>query len=189
MLEELTFLEEGEYTKRDFSIKFIAKQIKNSDKNKIPLENISNYLKRFEHLRTKPIEFRKRQGRDVLISGYYNGCTDICLAFLVVARALGIPARYVETFQEEWLNNPDDKRIVGHVFADVKIDGKWKVYEPLRGFTPGDQYVLKEKPYREVGKGLDFSQVFIKEDGVYRPNPLNLQKLDEAVKIFKPSQK
>ena len=189
MIDDLTFLEQGQYTKRDFSVKFLARQIKKSNPNKSVLANISDYLRGFEHLRTKKIEFRKRSGRDVLVSGYYNGCTDIGLAFLVATRQLGIPARYVETLEKDWLNNPEAEGIRGHIFTDVKVDGEWRVYEPLRGFTQNNEYELKGKKYQEVGKGLDFSEVFIKENGIYRQNPTNLQKLDEAVKIFKPNSK
>lgn len=204
MIEDLTFLkEEGDWTKRDDLIRSTSEQLKRSDRT--PLEAISEYVsnmrnhKNFLHrwisyLRRKHEQkvFRKRTASEILKSGYVTGCTDTALAFVVLAREMGIPTRYVETFDEQWVQdaNADGKQKKGHIFVDISTDGNWRAYEPIKGFTPNNEYVMNGRKYVEVGKGLDFSGVYIKDDrkkSGYRTFPTNLQSLDEAIRLFKPS--
>ncbi len=184
----LTFLEEGEYTKRDGRVREIAERLRKSDRT--PWGAVSGYVSGLRNDNSKKdSEFRVRTASQILESGYVTGCTDTALAFLVLARELGIPAKYVETFDEKWLQDANADGIQGHIFVDLQLNGNWRAYEPKKGFTPDNDYVMDGRKYVEVGKGLDFSQVYIKEDGIYRSVPTNLQSLDEAVRIFKPSSK
>lgn len=166
MLEDLNFLGEGEYTKKDEKISKIARELKKSNKNY--LMAISNYVSGLEY---KPNNFlginlfRGRSASTILKSRFVTGCTDNALAFIVLARELGIPTKYVETISEEWLQKNNSEKIQGHVFAEVFFDGIWRKYEPEKGFTPHKDYIINEKRYIEIGNGLDFSEVYLKENG------------------------
>ena len=185
--EDIDFLGQGRFTKIDDTVRYLARKIARRSDGNSSLRNISDYLR--EEMvfapKSKSAEFRKRSASEILISRHYTGCTDIALVFAILSRARGIPSRYVETFKEKWLNDKNARGIHGHIFVDI-LDGKeWRAYEPLRGFTKDGDYCLCGEKFSEVGKGLDFSEVYIKEDGVYRDEPVNLQNLDLAVKLFK----
>ncbi|GEM_PF-2973613 len=178
MIEDLTFLEDGEYTTRSNVIRSISEELKQSTRT--PWGAVSGYVAdlRYDNY-NKDNAFRKRIASDILESGYVAGCTDVALAFIVLARELGIPTRYVETFDEKWLQDTNAHGIQGHIFVDVLVDGQWKAYEPKKGFTKDNNYTMNGRRYIEVGKGLDFSGVYIKENGVYRPEPTSLQSLEQ----------
>jgi len=185
MIENLTFLEDGKYTTRTELVKNIAEEIKSSTRNTFGA--LSGYVVNLrDDYSTKGDIFRKRSASEILDSGYSTGCTDTALAFIVLARELGIPTRYVETFDADWLKDTNTKRIKGHIFVDILADGEWRVYEPKKGFTKNNDYSMNGIKYVEVGKGLDFSEIYIKENEIYRPQPTNLQSLEEAILIFKP---
>jgi transglutaminase-like putative cysteine protease len=185
MIEDLTFLEEGEYTARTYLVRSIAGELKESKRT--PWGAVSGYVAGLRHDNSdKGNLFRKRTASEILESRYVTGCTDTALAFIVLARELRIPTRYVETFDADWLQDTNANGIQGHIFVDVLSNGQWRVYEPKNGFTKDNNYTMNGRKYVEVGKGLDFSAVYIKENGVYRPQPTNLQSLDEAIRVFKP---
>jgi hypothetical protein len=185
MIEDLTFLEEGKYTARANLVRNISEELKQSTRTL--WDAVSRYIANLKQDNSdKGDVFRKRTASEILESGYVTGCTDTALAFIVLARELGIPTKYVETFDEQGLQDTNAKRIQGHIFVDILVDGQWKAYEPKKGFTGDNNYSMNGRRYIEVGKGLDFSEVYIKENGIYRPKPTNLQSLDEAVMVFKP---
>ncbi len=185
MIEDLNFLEEGEFTKKDDLVREIAGELKQSTRT--PWGAVSGYVANLKcDDSDKDNIFRKRTASEILESGYVTGCTDVALAFIVLARELGIPTKYVETFDEKWLEDTSIKGIQGHIFADIFVNEHWRSYEPKEGFTLNNKYCLDGHKFKEVGKGLDFSSVYIKENGIYRPKPINLQSLDEAIRIFKP---
>lgn len=250
-IESVDFLGEGTFTKRDDFVRGVAEDLKKSDRSL--LYEISEHVGDLKWDMSDKGELRnKRTGSEILQSGFVTGCTDVGLSFVVLARALDIPTKYVETFYKPWLdftasekniqnaNNfrrvnsdylrevdrflsdrgADVKKITknvydkwldfcddssvpteqlgnllkyngqcveGHVFVDVFSNDKWSAYEPVRGFTKKGGYSMNIREYVEVGKGLDFSEVYIKERGVYRKDSANLQNLDEAIRIFKPS--
>lgn len=200
MLEDLTFLEEGEYTARTEIVREIAEDLKKSTRTSWGavcgyVSDMSEYknwfhksipiLSQWLRKKHKAKVFRKRTASEILESGYVTGCTDTALAFIVLARELGVPTRYVETFDEDWLKDRNANGIGGHIFVDVFVNGNWRVYEPKTGFTRNNDYSMNGIEYVEVGKGLDFSEVYFKENGVYRSISTNLQSLDEAIRIFK----
>ncbi len=47
--------------------------------------------------------FRKRTGAQIIQDKYITGCTDAALAFIVLARASGVPTKYIETIDVERL--------------------------------------------------------------------------------------
>ncbi len=189
--EGLTFLEEGEYTKKTDVVekitKEITKELKPTETKETLLQEISNYVKDLKYVGHKSEIFRKRTASEILESGLVTGCTDTALCFIVLARTLGIPTRYVETFNKEWLEDvkKDLNNIQAHVFVDILGDTQWKAYETKRGFTKDNKYTMSGRDYIVIGKGLDFTSVYIKENGGYRKKPLNLQSIDEQKKIIK----
>lgn len=75
--------------------------------------------------------FRKRTADQILADGYVTGCTDKALVFIVLARALTIPAKYIETIDNEWLEKGGDS-INGHVYAGVFCDERWRIVDPSK---------------------------------------------------------
>ena len=122
MIEDLTFLEEGEYTKRNYLVRKIAKELKQSDKTLWGA--ISRYIAGLRSNDSNKSEvFRRRTASEILESGYVTGCTDIALAFIVLARELGIPTRYVGTFDKQWLQDTNATGIhIGHIFVDIQLN-------------------------------------------------------------------
>jgi len=76
--------------------------------------------------------FRKRTGSQILEDGYYTGCTDSALAFITLARASGIPAKYIETISEEWLKEGGIS-IAGHIYSQIYDEGTgiWHWVDPM----------------------------------------------------------
>ena len=176
MITDLTFLEEGSYTQRTKLVRKIADGIRKSPER--PLKQISVLVSslKFDET-TKPAEFRKRTASEVLESGYVTGCSDVGIAFLVLAREFGIPAKYIETLSKDFIEHPS-KCVEGHVFAEIFWDGKWRPHEPKRGFNKENKFILNGRIYVEVGAGLDFSGVYLKNaDGEYEAEPINLQDI------------
>jgi transglutaminase-like putative cysteine protease len=183
MFNDVDFLGEGRFTKRTARIKEIAGQLENSG---IPVWQAASW-----YVRTglnyndsdKSKLFRKRIASEIIESGFKTGCTEIAIVFACLAREMGIPTRYVETFEEQYLNNGRLGDIQGHVFVDMLLDGEWKGYEPKTGNFLLNGYVLNGRRYIEAGKGIDFSEVYLKENGVYRPKPECLDSEHKLVEI------
>ncbi|MEM3841467.1 MAG: transglutaminase-like domain-containing protein [Candidatus Micrarchaeaceae archaeon] len=187
-INSLTFLEEGKFTMIDDKVREIASKMLSAD-IKSELGAISKFVSSLDYKPSSKIDFRHRTGSQVLASGYSTGCTDDAIAFIVIARSLGIPARYVETLEEDWVSGKDRSDVIqGHIFVDLFIKGKWVAYDPRTGFTKSNKYILAtrngEMAYKEIGKGLDFSEVYLKELDGYRATPINLQDV-EKLKAFK----
>lgn len=186
-LEELTFLEEGKFTKQDRSIREVAWEImKNYDD---PLKSITDYiiLNIKDSKEDKAEMWRKRSASEIIKSRKSTGCSDIGIVFCALAREMGYATAYVETLEEEWLNNPSEEHVSGHIFVKIKTADGWKIYEPKRGFI--DDYVLKHKDgkinkYIEIGCGLDFNEVYLKTKTGYTEDPVSLltiQNLKDVV--------
>ncbi|UCD04387.1 MAG: transglutaminase domain-containing protein [Candidatus Woesearchaeota archaeon] len=196
-MKDLTFLEEGKFSQRDDIVIDIVNYL--DDLETTPLESVTDYVSKLQKSTSgKDQIYRKRTASDILDSGFVTGCTDKGLAFVTLTRALGIPTRFVDTFYEPWLMNlpkSEDGKIHGHVFADVFIDGEWKTYEPIKGFTPKNKYFLRDRgKYVEIGKGLDFSEIFIKNPKTRERDskPTNLgsfKALEDTIKLFEYSNK
>lgn len=92
--------------------------------------------------------FRKRTAAQILSDGYITGCTDAALLFVTLARASGIPAKYVETINEEWLRNGGNS-IEGHIYSqiyDISQD-KWIWVDPMQrkiGSSPENRVIFQE---------------------------------------------
>jgi len=182
MIEQLTFLEEGNFTKRDDVIKRLADRLIYSNSN--ILESISDYIrKELMYDPTKKSEiFRQRTASEIIKSCSVTGCTDVGLTFIAISRELGIPTKYVETFEDKWLLNTTEM-ISGHIFVDVRINDLWHAYEPLNGFTKDNMYITRFGKFVEVGKGLDFSELYLKYNDGYSTESVCLQSLSQMRKL------
>ena len=183
-MNHLTFLEGRKYTKRCDLVKRIADQIDNNANNEgiSHIKAITDYIASLHNdVSRKEKEYRKRTAAEILFTGYQNGCTDRALSFIVLSRELGIPTRYVETLQEEWLKNKDfSGKIQGHVFTDVFFDNQWVIYDPLSGFS--EAYAIEERgDYVVIGKGLDFSELYVPG----RKIPISIGSIDSLREIAK----
>jgi hypothetical protein len=75
--------------------------------------------------------------RDVdklLADGTFGGCADHAEIFGAIARACGVPTVWVKTLDLDWIAwfraHPDQpKSWNGHVFVEVNLDGKWRLYD------------------------------------------------------------
>lgn len=76
--------------------------------------------------------FRKRTGGQIIKDGYVTGCTDLALAFVTLARASGISAKYVETIDKSWLETGGNS-IQGHIYSQIFDDeqNKWIWVDPM----------------------------------------------------------
>lgn len=185
MTENEYFLGDGDYTKIDWRIKKVADKIKrNRSQNRIT--GINNVVYSLEHnISNKRREFRNRTASEIISSGYTTGCTDDALVFCAVARATGIPTKYVETIHNDWLKDPHGRTRV-HVFVDIYTRGEWFAYNPNWGYcwhTKTSKVTSDYNAFREnfvlVGKGLDFSNVNV---SVLNDN-FRLKTLDEILDV------
>lgn len=123
------FLKEGQQTKITPQIQKIAEGITGSLDEK--LKKIINFTKTLSFVdENKNDIFRKRTADEIISDGYVSGCTDRALVFLVVARALNIPSKYIETINLDFLKE-DKENYSGHVYASVFEQGLgWKIIDP-----------------------------------------------------------
>jgi transglutaminase-like putative cysteine protease len=187
MLDNLTFLEEGRFTHINKATREKALELTSSKGDQEKVSAISKFL--LSNLEIKSFNlniFRKRTASEIFESGFSTGCSETALIFIVLSRASGIPAKYVETLLVDWLSGKiQEMPVEGHVFIDVGLNGRWFAYDPLQGFTPNNQYILMGRPYSEVGKGLDFSEVYLKTEGGYSSEPINLQSIEPLKELRK----
>jgi len=188
-IQDLTFLEQGEFTQIDETVQKYADSVKSlgGTKDNVPrfLSILPEFIGQFPWKNYNPNEFRKRTASEILKSEYYNGCTDKALAFLAIARAVGIPAKYVETFQSRWLNNPTET-IEGHVFTNIFDEEQWRIVEPSGGILEAYEMFIDRNHERYVvaGKGLDFSKLYLKQGEIYLQMPVNATDPKQALKVL-----
>ncbi|MDD4761910.1 MAG: transglutaminase-like domain-containing protein [Candidatus Pacebacteria bacterium] len=147
------FLNSGEQTKISENISAVAAEIEGVGLSAIMkiLAWIHKNIKLDEKPDFKKENFRKRTAEEIINSRRATGCTDYALAFLTIARAKGIPTKYVETINADWLSNPDFNALAGHVFVEVFFDGEWFIVDP-QGACLKAWY---GKRFKKIGEGLD----------------------------------
>jgi hypothetical protein len=132
--------------------------------------------------------WRNRDGNQIFSDGSSTGCTDNALVFSSLARSLGIPTIYVETLQKRWLDSLGKeipRTIEGHVFCDVILDDKIIPFDPMYGKTEVKHGYYIEEPrgerieYDVLGKGSDFSEVYLKIDGKFETTPTRIQTIED----------
>ena len=99
------------------------------------LEKVDQIIKRISSLESRKFNydiFRKRTGVQILEDNFDTGCTDSALAFITLARASGIPTKYVETIDEKWLKEGGSS-ITGHIYAQIydKENDEWHWIDPM----------------------------------------------------------
>jgi len=108
--------------------------------------NSGSSLVKFQDCNKEEV-FRKRTASQILQDGYITGYTDAALLFITLARASGIPAKYVETIDKEWLKNGGDQ-IGGHIYSQIYDESRgWVWVDPMRrkiDSPPENRVVFKE---------------------------------------------
>lgn len=80
-------------------------------------------IKETDSVKEKTKLFRQRTATEIIKTKIATGCTDYALAFIALARAKGIPTKYIEAIRQRWLEKGDEQFIEGHVFAECFING------------------------------------------------------------------
>lgn len=150
ILESIEYLKPGPQTEITERIKEIAGTIEGSFEEKISsiLDIVSDIKTEQEN---KNDVFRKRTADQILNDNFVTGCTDVALVFIALSRVLGMPAKYIETIDEPWLQNGGES-IVGHVYVKVFDGSRWRIIDPIRKVIDADIQQDKMVIFRE---GLD----------------------------------
>lgn len=102
------------------------------------------------HLKYDATSFDHWRDVDKLLAdGTFGGCADHAEFFGAVARACGIPTVWVKTLDLDWIAwfhaHPDQpKSWNGHVFVEVHLDGRWRLYDASQKVLYED-YDVKER--------------------------------------------
>jgi len=91
--------------------------------------------------------FRKRSAEAILDSNVSYGCSESATVFAAIARACGIPVKFVTGKRE---GNEG-----GHTWAEVLIGLEWVVVNPANGKMPYDYRNDGRGPYSVLSKSLD----------------------------------
>lgn len=132
------YLGEGTLTKQTELIRFIAKRIIGSTdeekvRNMIAFLNSEVPIKKANDGRI----FQKT-AEEILNSRQRTGCSDSAILFCTMARAMGIPAMMVVTFDKDWRENvvkgKNVDKTVGHFYSAVYLkekddNGVWKLID------------------------------------------------------------
>jgi hypothetical protein len=163
------------------------------------LSQVSSLVQSFP-LNKREDMWRCRNTEQILDDRYCTGCTDSALIFMHFAEALaGVPTIYVETIKKESLQGLNFLRgkdllgnLEGHVFCDAIIGDKLVPFDPSRGKTEvaNGSYIRdsmgKRIEYEVLGKGTDYTQVYLKQGNVFEKTPVSLQTKEEIKQaIFK----
>lgn len=75
--------------------------------------------------------FRRRTAHQIMSDGFVTGCTDVALVCIALSRCAGIPAKYIETIDENWLQNGGE-HITGHVYVNIFDGSCWRIIDPMK---------------------------------------------------------
>jgi len=87
------------------------------------------------HVKYDATTFDRWRDVDKLVADKtFGGCADHAELFGAIARACGIPTVWVKSLDLDWIAwfraHPDEpKGWNGHVFVEVHLDGKWRLYD------------------------------------------------------------
>lgn len=148
------FLKAGKQTEITTKIMEIANSIEGSDFEFV-IKLLKWLNKNVKYPAPNGIEkndiFRSRTADQIISDGFATGCTDFTLAFIAVARAKGIPTKYIEVISKDYFIDAPDK-VRGHVFAESFIKNDWWGVDPMNGFL---KFNTKYPNYVVYAKGLD----------------------------------
>lgn len=172
------WLQEGAQTKITPEIKKLAKQLKGSN----DLETIFNILFWIKKNLTfiKSWKWRERHlctqtAEQIVKSKKSSGCGDKAIVFIALIRANGIPAKYVDAVDLDWLKAKNPKFVSDHIFVDVWIFNKWYIVDPTIGTINLSYLWPMGKKFLVYKKALDSWDMGIK----------NYKNLENKFKIFK----
>ncbi|MFH1565907.1 MAG: transglutaminase-like domain-containing protein [bacterium] len=148
------YLKEGEQTKITKTIKDKALAIEGNDFEFV-IKTLAWINKNIKYPApegvTKNKVFRKRTADQIIKDCYATGCADFALVFVAIARAKGIPTKYVEVISKDYFNDNLDK-VRGHVFAECLLKGNWYAIDPMGGNL---KFNTRYSDYIVYAKGLD----------------------------------
>jgi len=160
MTDTEKWLREGEQTKFTPKIKELAEDLdKKSDNDFELIVRILEYIQKEveDDDSDKDRLFRERTAGEILEEEFSTGCTDHALVFITVARAAGIPTKYMEGVlggKEHLKEVTENKKasIKGHVIASCFINGKWYGVDPIKGSVFLDP---RKVSFLKLWEGLD----------------------------------
>ncbi len=128
--ESEKYLKAGAQTELSEDIMSIAETLRGNFE-----EKVSGVLDIASRLRVtnenKNSIFRKRTANQILSDGFVTGCTDIALVSIALFRAVGIPAKYIEAIDANWLQEGGE-HISGHVYVRVFDGTDWIIIDPMK---------------------------------------------------------
>ena len=151
---EKNYLFEGPQTEITPHIKEIAERIPGFGLEFVAraLLWVHNNVKRREDVNKVKL-FRKRTADQIIRDGFSTGCTDDALSFIVLARSKGIPTKYIEAVDNQWLEASDcEGEIRGHIFVECFVNGEWYKVDPAMMLIHAEREYLQHKI---LGEGLD----------------------------------
>ncbi len=149
------YLQSGPQTQITPNIREITSRFEGTLEEKIML--IFNLVRKLENKsnnrEVKDRVFRRRTAEEIISDNYVTGCTDDALVFITLARASGIPTKYIETIERSWLESEDSSVSPGgHVYAGVYDGSQWVITDPTRGIIGAD---IEADGRVVFGEGLD----------------------------------
>ncbi|MFH1551932.1 MAG: transglutaminase-like domain-containing protein [bacterium] len=152
-------------------------QQKNTDLILEILDWIFNNFKNIENNKKEKNKlFRKRTADEIIESRKTSGCTDYAIVFIALARAKGIPTKYIEAIRKRWLDIGDENCIEGHIFAECLIKNRWYIIDPQEGSIRADyrRYVIFKKGFDSWDIGIrnleDLREKFLSFRETYSQN-------------------
>jgi transglutaminase-like putative cysteine protease len=158
---EKNYLESGKQTEITEEIRDIAETIHGEGLSFVAnaLSWVEDNIKPEKEIEKKNNLFRKRTADQIIKNKFSTGCTDTALAFIAIARAKGIPTKYVEAIDKQWLKSEEEENIKGHVFAECFVDDRWFLIDPTMLLI----HAKNVYPYHEIyAEGLDSWDVGIR---------------------------
>jgi len=102
------------------------------------------------HLKYDASTFDRWRDVDKLCSdATFGGCADHATIFGALSRSVGVPTVWVKSLDLDWIAwfhaHPDQpKSWNGHVFVEVHVDGKWRLYDAVQKILY-DDYDVKQR--------------------------------------------
>lgn len=192
-IEDLTFLESGEFTAVDGLVKSKAHEINSISRFSFANTDALKAYVQSMPTRVRPDKFRRRNASQIIREGYisemsrgHGGCTDRALVFISLARALGVPTRYLETLGLDYINLPEIK-IHGHVIVEVGYGHPllWNGFDPSKGHVQIKEghYFISGREYVVAGAGLDFGAVYPRTRTGFESNPIALKDVESIKQL------
>lgn len=141
------YLQSGEQTKVTSCVEEIARRFRGYS----CLEQVSQILAFVKTFPNKGFDrslFRKRTASQIMRDGYITGCSDSALVFIALARSTGLPTKYIEALDRDWLEHGGNT-ISGHVYAEVydMSQSRWLLIDPMGNMDipkPNSRVFLRE---------------------------------------------